>query len=93
MSIKISVTVQLETSDHDGYCSDNECEYKKQVVEHTICVPNNWKNLADDELIKYLPEPKLNNNGSYYCYVGGNSKLNNLDKHDYKYTILDIRVV
>ena len=90
MLVKISVTVQLETSDHDGYCSDNECEYKKQIIKHIINVPNNWQSFTNDELIKYLPEPKLNTNGSYYCCVGGNSKLNNLGKHDYKYTILNI---
>lgn len=33
---KIKITAYLETSDHDGYCSGNECEYKKTIIEHTF---------------------------------------------------------
>jgi hypothetical protein len=99
---KIKITAYLETSDHDGYCSGNECEYKKTIIEHIFDFAQNEnnKNLQlgllndynENDWIKYLPEPKLNLSGSYYCDCYLKNKYG-LNKHDYKYKIKSIEII
>jgi hypothetical protein len=99
--MKAKITAKLETSDHDGYCSGNECEYECEIITHTIdTIPDIYKThpkgMIDDlneyDWISFLPEPKLNLYESYYCDVSYHSKLNGLDKHDYKYTVLSVEL-
>ena len=42
--MRAKITALLETSDHDGYCSGEECEYKIDEVVKIINVPTEYKN-------------------------------------------------
>ena len=39
------ITAQLETYDHDNYCSDEECEYVKKTVRVSTKVPEQYRDL------------------------------------------------
>ena len=49
---KARVNVLLEMSDHDGYCSDNECEYWSKEKEIVIEVPDEY----EDEPLGFIEE-------------------------------------
>ena len=92
----MKITAVLETYDHDGYCSSDECEYKKTNKKVYIDIPNQSM-LCPDKWLKYnwkkhLPKPKLNIEGSGFCR-GTHEKSNGLDNHDYRYTIKKIEIV
>jgi hypothetical protein len=94
---KIKIFATLETSDHDGYCSGNECEYKCEEVEHIIDLSGQLHMLNNideckDDFDKYLPCPELGD-GSGYCFLDEKCVNSGLGKHDYKYTIRKIEVV
>ena len=102
--MKAKIIVQLETSDHDGYCSGEECEYSTETMVKIIDVPNQFAGsilygkIPDSQINKhnwiyhYLPEPQLNHSGSSYCNNSADAKINGLYKHDFKYTILSIEI-
>lgn len=95
------ITAQLETNDHDGYCSSEECEYKKKIVKMNIAVPDHYGSCPvgeiKDEYLKHynwanhLPVPKVNVEGSEYCRFvkpeGG------VGKHEYRYTIKKVNII
>ena len=95
------ITAQLETNDHDGYCSSEECEYKKKIVKMNIVVPDRCclypvgeiKNeyLDDYKWANHLPVPEVNVEGSeycrYHCPEGG------VGKHEYRYTIKKVNII
>lgn len=83
--MKYLVRALLETSDHLGYCSGGECEYESEVMEHVIEMDDD---LDNKKLIKLLPTPEINQEGSGYCDVSKESIDHNLEGHDYRYTIL-----
>ena len=101
--LKAKIIAKLETSDHDGYCSGGECEYEVKTVTYIIEVPCEYKNYPVGKLNnfdeygidwdKLLPEPDLNNYGSGYCDLSDECDNNNLDKHDYRYTIISIELI
>jgi hypothetical protein len=37
--MKAKITARLETYDHDGYCSGEECEYECKIIEQIVDVP------------------------------------------------------
>ena len=99
---KIKIFALLETSDHDGYCSDNVCEYKCEKVEHIIDlidlseqqhILNNIDDICKNDFEKYLPYPGLGDGGSNYCYLDEKCENSGLDKHDYKYTVTKIEII
>ncbi len=109
MSKYYLIKVLLETSDHDGYCSDNECNYLVLEQEHIIynvSVPND---LPDGEILDYNNEqeqyflsllPKLNlfdsSDKTYksgYCNLSSKCKNNNLSNHDYRYNIKSVFII
>lgn len=95
------ITAQLETNDHDGYCSSEECEYKKKIVKTNIAVPDRYYSCPvgelKDEYLKlykwanHLQVPELNVEGSeycrYHCPKGG------VGPHEYRYTIKKVEIV
>lgn len=87
----IRITAKLETSDHDGYCSADDCEYSSTLVVHDYCIPNDEITAAaaaSSLYAKYLPAPKIHDGGSYYCGLHPRCVLAGLGKHDYRYTVI-----
>ena len=102
--MKAKIIAKLETSDHDGYCSDAECEYKIETKTYIVDLPEkyniytkdklNFYNKNDeDEFIKLLPVPELNYYESQFCDLSEECSQHNLKRHDYKYTIIDIEIL
>jgi len=95
------IMATLETNDHDGYCSSEECEYKKKIVKMNIPVPDRYDSCPlgelKDEYLKYhnwanhLPVPEVNVEGSeycrYHCPKGG------VGPHEYRYTIKKVEII
>lgn len=95
------ITATLETNDHDGYCSSEECEYKKKIVKANIPVPDRYdsrplgeledKYLKLHEWANHLPVPEVNVEGSEYCRFvkpkGG------VGPHEYRYTIKKVEII
>jgi len=96
--MKVTITAILATSDHDGYCSGSECEYKTERMEFIIQVPNEMNDKISEEhyndWTKYLPTHNLSEGGgSNYCDLSNECVENGLYKHEYKYTIISIEFV
>ncbi len=97
------ITAQLETNDHDNYCSDEECEYVKKIVSVSTKVPEQYKDLEqlgrttrvnkvkEYEWTKHLPVPEIQVTGSGFCeckYVEGG-----VGQHQYRYKIKKVEIV
>lgn len=95
--MKVKIVYELEISDHDGYCSGNECEYTKECKEYIVEIPDDenidlldlhgfndlyWKDL--------LPRVNIDTWGSGYCDSSKECYENNMDKHSYRYRIVHI---
>ena len=98
---QILITARLEISDHDGYCSGDECVYESKQINYICVLPFIYKdhnigiitNFKDHDWIQYLPEIELNTNESYCCDLSNECEHAGLIKHDYKYTILNVEIV
>ena len=99
--MKVKILSKLETSDHDGYCSEGDCEYEVKIVETIVDIPIQYKsypkgkinNLNEFDWKIFLPEPYINTEGSYYCGVDEECNTNGLGQHDYRYTILSVEII
>jgi hypothetical protein len=97
---KVLITALLEISDHCGYCSGEECEYKSNQIIHLCDVPEEYEdneigkidNFSEHNWFQYLPEQDINGR-SYYCDLSDECNEAGLEKHDYKYTILNVEIV
>ncbi len=97
---KIQINAKLYKSDHNGYCSDNECELELSIVNYIIDIPREYINYPEGDIleidqdywIKFLPEQKINSSGSYYCINSTSSICNGLGIHDYKYIINSVKI-
>jgi hypothetical protein len=51
--MSITVHYLFETSDHDGCCSGNECEYDAEELEKSFELPSElgWDQLSEDEIL------------------------------------------
>ena len=98
--MKAKITAKLEISDHDGYCTDNECDYECSTVIKIIDVPQEYKNnkqgkicdVNDYDWIQFLDIPELNYSGSRACEVSSECQENGLGNHEYKYTIISVEL-
>lgn len=97
---QILITCLLETSDHDGYCSGEECYYESNQVVYLTDVPLKYSEydigIIDDpeqDWTEYLPEPNINIDGSGYCDPSQESLDAGLNCHDYRYTIIKVEIV
>lgn len=95
MSQKAKITAKLETSDHDGYCSGEECKYEVKIQSFMVNLPIEYKNYPkDNHLVDWdnlLPVP-IFNDGLYCCKLNDKCKINELGKHDYKCTIISVEI-
>lgn len=80
----------LETSDHDGYCSGDECEYAKDNLDAILAIPDNVKDVDGFcwGVLNEIANSKLGG-GSGYCDLSPESIANNLANHDFRVTIED----
>jgi hypothetical protein len=96
---KVKIEAQLETSDHDGYCTDNECDYNTEIVVHYVDVPKEYQDHSlgpiDQDGYDWkslLPNPGVEGN-SCYCSLCQECIDAGLDIHDYRYTIQSVELV
>ena len=101
-SIIINIEAKLETSDHDGYCSGEENDYECTINNYLVELPKNIivneEDLTPKKLLdinynweSLLPEPNLHGD-SFYCYISDESKKHGLGCHDYRYTIISVKI-
>ena len=98
-NMKAKITARLETSDHDGYCSGEECEYKCKIIKRIVNAPDQYKtykygeidDLSEYDWEKLLEPPELGE-GSSYCSLSPECEENNLGVHDYRYTIISVEL-
>jgi hypothetical protein len=93
------ITAQLETNDHDNYCSDNDCEYVKKVVKVSTKVPDKYEDAKIGTInkkneyawTKHLPVPEIQVTGYGSCkfkYVEGG-----VGQHQYRYKIKKVEII
>ena len=93
------ITAQLETNDHDGYCSDEDCKYTRKIVKANIVVPEQYKdhpvgqieNTREYKWANHLPLPEVNVQGSGYCKF--NKPKRGVGQHKYRYNIMKVEIV
>ena len=104
MSLYYVIKYKLQTSDHDGYCSDNECNYNEEIKtfisdkileEHKYLYDCELNEYNDKYFVSLLPKLFLweTNDRTFksgYCSIDFKSKHERLSKHDYKYEILNV---
>jgi hypothetical protein len=102
----IKIVAELETADHDGYCSGNECEYASKTVTFVMDeIPTKFADFPVGVIIKpnkknafpwtqYLPEVELNSSGSWFCTRSAECHAHgNIERHSYRYTILKVEII
>lgn len=98
MLIPIEITAVLETSDHDGYCSGEECEYNTQQIQHRCKIPTElftWT-LTDKYMnwTQLMPVPyKQSRGGSNWCGLSNQCERAQLMSHQYRYRLVSVRVL
>ena len=93
--MKIVITAQLETSNHDGYCSGDECEYESRIVNEIVDIWDtgvvSLHEIPHSDLISLLPKPRVDDEQqSMYCERSPEVREHGLDVHDYRYTIIAV---
>lgn len=100
--MKVKIIYVDETSDHDGYCSDGECEYKKEIITRLVAVPEMYKNhppgviskLSEFDWTCLLKKPNVDDElGSLYCDLSPECEANGLIQHDYRQTVIYVEIV
>ena len=94
MNIFIDITFKEEVSDHDGYCSGGECDLSTRIYNKIVEV--NVNEITNDlqYYIKYADEVIIDDEGSsYYCDLGDDAKSAGLGPHDYRITVLKVKLV
>lgn len=101
MVTQIKIVAILETSDHDGYCSGNECIYDSQKNIYILPTPEDYEKypigIIEDfdvnKIINLLPKENTNTQGSYYCKNSEYANHKELSNHDYRYTIVSVEII
>lgn len=94
MSITLRITFKEEVSDHNGYCSGEECElytqiYKKVVEVDTKEITNNLQYYR-----KYANAIDVGGmGGSYSCRVSDEVTKSGLNRHDVRISVLKVKLV
>lgn len=96
--MKIKIKARLEISDHDGYCSGSECEYKTEIITQIVELSQKKYESCLSEIdtnvwTQFLDTPFIHSRGSYYCENSLESIDQGIDKHDFKYTILSVKTI
>ena len=102
--MKVQLTLLLETSTHDGYCSGEESEYKAKNFVRVVKVPKEYSKMSLEQLReldhdvwrKILPTPPyvtLEDSRLYLsgcCHLDNESRLHGIAPHEFRYTIISI---
>jgi hypothetical protein len=83
------VKLLIETSHHENYCTDDECEYEAKDNIHLFLTKSD-KPLTSQDFV--LPKEKYRPN-SYFCKNSKISKFKGLDKHQIRYTLAAYRCI
>ena len=92
--IKFRVTFQEEKTDHDGYCSDNECTYSSRVYTKIVTFQSKSeipKTLAGFAKFADPVVEACNQGGSGYCGLSDEAKDAGLINHDSRITVSKIQ--
>ena len=100
MSQKVIIYYTLELSDHDSYCSGNECEYsiKNKIFEVDIenpVIDRDDEGLIknQDDFIRLIPKPSMGHPmNSHCCRLSEESVAHNLGRHEYRITVDDVLI-
>ncbi len=87
--MKVEIIALLETSDHDGYCSGEDCVYESKITEHVLDIPETY---TYKQMVELLPKPMLTN-GSNYCGIDEKSEEEHLERHGYRYIIKSVKIL
>ena len=87
------ISALLETSDHDGYCSGEECEYGAIQGDYEVQIPAKDVPAEEAEGLaafkRFLPEPMVGDSAqSHWCDISCRCTQAGLGKHEYRYTVL-----
>lgn len=98
-TVSVNITYTQEISDHDGYCSDGECEYRTEDLTILTTVKlsdiklDTEGNIIDLQFFQqYVPLPKVKMEGSGYCDNSEEAKVNGIDCHDYRITVIGVKL-
>ena len=98
----LKITYKLETSDHNGYCSGEECEYEEREKTFVMPVP---KELSQYKIGDKIPvteyewkmprrlKPQLNLRPGGCCGVSRECVARGLSQHDFNYTVMAYEMV
>jgi len=93
MNIFIEITFKEEISDHDGYCSGGECDLSTRIYNKIVEIGSQEITNNLQYYIKYADKVVINDDGSYYCDLGDGAKIAGLGQHDYRITVLKVKLV
>lgn len=83
------VIFKVETSHHEGYCTDNECEYDCWEEEHEVEDLENLEPLA--AIIKDGEEHVMDkDNPSHWCLQDDKSTKKGIGRHGCTVTVVDV---
>jgi hypothetical protein len=100
----VELVVYFELSDHDGYCSGDQCDYVAYTKTVIVPIPyfydqlvidgDKVKNCNDYDWSIYLHDKyKMNANGSYFCHLSPEAEDHGLTRHDCRMTVLSATVL
>ena len=85
-STKVKIYYTLKTSDHEGSCSTNQCEYSIQGKSHIAFLDNDViANFSDADYTRFVPRPLLNND--FGCSVSKECKKHDLAQHSFRVNV------
>jgi hypothetical protein len=102
----IKISAVLETADHDGSCSGEECDYDSQKVDAYCKMITAHENKPLGKILnqneqfweQYLPVPDINmrsdlNYHNPSCYCSPPKGHEDMGVHDYRYIITNIEII
>ena len=99
----LKIKAKLETSNHCGYCTGEECRYKVKKKYYYVDIPDDKKwmkelkigtkfKISDYHWESLLPIPDVFR-GFWTCSCTDEVVKSGLSVHDYRYTILSVYIV
>jgi len=100
LEYRILLHILVEKSEHDGYCSESECEYSSESYKLVVPIPDNGDfdafgtiplNIWDEYLEQYKKD--MDFGGSYYCRVSSEARRHGLGQHELVVSVIECEVV
>lgn len=99
---RIRITAKLETSNHCGYCTGERCVYEVNTKNYYVKPPKDaeWISecdigykfkISDYNWESLLPRPDVFR-GYWTCSCSEEVEKSGLQKHDYRYTIMSVKM-